>query len=144
MRAPTLVPALGGMALAAVALAGCTNASTTHPTPSSSPTDTTGTTNGLADPEGACVDGVATPTGSGERRTLDDCDLIDVMGSKNTLRAGTTKQLTVEGSGNTITVDAVTTVTTTGKDNTIEYSGDEPTFNELGTGNKVVPSHPSR
>jgi hypothetical protein len=64
---------------------------------------------------------------------------VDILGNKNTVSAGTTKQLSVEGSNNTITIDTATKVTTLGKDNTILYTGAEPEFTELGTGNRVMP-----
>ncbi len=62
------------------------------------------------------------------------------MGTGNTLSIGETEQLTIEGDGNTVTVESVEHVTSTGKDNTVYYDGDEPDFDELGTGTKVLPS----
>ncbi|PYY33826.1 hypothetical protein DEJ16_03295 [Curtobacterium sp. MCJR17_055] len=66
--------------------------------------------------------------------------MFDVLGHGNTLTIGAVKQLTVEGDHNTITVHAAETVTSSGTDNTVYYDGEEPAFNELGSGTKVLPT----
>lgn len=87
-----------------------------------------------------CSDGVALLRANDQHGDQPGCDRFNLMGTGNTLSIGETEQLTIEGDGNTVTVESVEHVTSTGKDNTVYYDGDEPDFDELGTGTKVLPS----
>lgn len=113
-----------------------------HPAPSASASSTSraAATGGVADPSGKCTNGVSTPTQGGEKIELPGCDLVDVLGSGNTINLGDTEQLTAEGSNNTITVSNVRRVVNLGKDNTVYYTGDEPEFDERGSGTRVLPA----
>ena len=123
---PTFIAAtlLAGLALTGCAAGKADGSVTTSPSGSAStPGAVAKPTNGVADATGKCVDGRSTPVRDGKTITIADCDLIDVMGSKNTITASAVKHLVIEGDGNTVT-----------------YSGDEPAFNERGTGNSVQPA----
>ncbi|MDP9737177.1 MULTISPECIES: DUF3060 domain-containing protein [unclassified Curtobacterium] len=130
MRTRMIVSALAASAL--VSLNACT-ANTPRPSP-------TPTASASAPAAAECVDGVAALQADDQQSKHDGCDVFDVLGNGNTLTVGDVKQLTVEGDHNTITVHTVDTVTSSGTDNTIYYDGDEPDFNELGSGSKVLPS----
>jgi len=141
MRLRTTATTVTALTLMALALTSC-SASNADATSSPTPKATkTAEASGVADPSGACTKGVASPTASNqEHLDLEGCALVDVLGSNNTISLGKTEQLTVEGSKNTITVDGVKSVTNIGKDNTVYYTGDEPSFDERGTGTKVIPA----
>jgi len=129
MRTPIIVSVL---AVALVSLSACAaNAPTPSPTP---------TSNAHATAEATCADGVAMLRADDQESKHDGCDVFDVLGNGNTLTVGAVKQLTIEGDHNTVTVHAVETVTSSGTDNTIYYDGDEPAFEELGSGTSVIPS----
>jgi len=124
--------------LVAAGLSACTAGDTTDPAPTPTPTPTEARSTGI-DGTGACLDGVATWAQDDATAEVDDCAFVDIVGSGNDLTVGTVEQLTLEGNDTTVVVGSVQHVTNTGEGNTVWYDGDEPSFDERGSGTTVMP-----
>jgi len=132
MDSPTLVAGIGAIALAAVALAGCSSKGSED----SSPTATAGKS-------GAQLEvGNTINYGSFGTTTEIDCGdgkSLNVGGSNNTLTVrGTCSSVNVGGADNTITFDNINKeLSIVGLNNTVTYKAGEPKVNNLGTGNNI-------
>jgi hypothetical protein len=117
-------------------IAGLTACAQSAPGPS--PTSTPSATSSAA--TATCDDGVAVLRADGQKGHREGCALFNVLGHRNHLDIGAVEQLTIEGDHNTVTVEDVDVITSSGDDNTVYYEGDEPDFNELGSGTEVLPA----
>jgi len=86
-----------------------------------------------------CTKGVALLKADRQHNEQPACDTFQVLGHRNHITIGDTKQLTVEGDHNTVVVKSVENITSAGDRNTIYYEGAEPDFDELGSHTKVLP-----
>jgi hypothetical protein len=69
------------------------------------------------------------------------CKTINLNGSSTTVTIESVDELNINGASNKVTVDAVDAINVNGASNTVAWkkgkSGDKPTANVVGTGNKV-------
>ncbi|GAA0965152.1 DUF3060 domain-containing protein [Frigoribacterium faeni] len=117
-----------GLALAALALTGCTSseADTSKPTPTPASSESASATD-FPKPTGECIDGVATFVDNDTEFALPDgCETVDIIGSGNTITLGDVTHLILESNDNTIDVDSVESVTNLSFGNTVRHGGDAP------------------
>ena len=162
MSIKSLLPAAAAMAVAALALTGCTQ-NNAAPAESSSPTAPAATSAPAgssseapagtgeapapssqapaAAPTAAAQDaaGTLTVNESNEHVSVPaGTTMIIVNGSNNHIDGGALAEITVSGSNNAIDVESVQHVSLTGSNNTIEYKkGNAPQVSDMGANNEV-------
>jgi hypothetical protein len=135
----TLLSTSVGIALAALALTGCTSGTTeaekATPTPASSESASASPSDSASEfpkPTGECIDGVATFVDNDTEFELPDgCETVDIIGAGNTITLGPVTNLIVESNDNAIDVDSVETINNLSFGNTVTHGGDAP---EVPTG----------
>ena len=148
MSIKSLIPAAAVMAVATLALTGCTqnNAAPSDTSSTSSPTSDTSTAPATSDASTAPSQDNATPiifNESNEHLTIPaGTTTVIVNGSNNEIDGGEVTSITVAGSNNSIEVESVSTVSFTGSNNEIEYEeGNAPQVtSDLGASNEIFMS----
>lgn len=154
MSIKSLIPAAAVMAVATLALTGCTQnnaapsdtSSTSSPATSAPTTSDTSTAPATSDASTAPSQDNATPiifNESNEHLTIPaGTTTVIVNGSNNEIDGGEVTAITVAGSNNSIEVESVSTVSFTGSNNEIEYEeGNAPQVtSDLGASNEIFMS----
>ena len=154
MSIKSLIPAAAVMAVATLALTGCTQnnaapsdtSSTSSPATSAPTTSDTSTAPATSDASTAPSQDNATPiifNESNEHLTIPaGTTTVIVNGSNNEIDGGEVTSITVAGSNNSIEVESVSTVSFTGSNNEIEYEvGNAPQVtSDLGASNEIFMS----
>lgn len=155
MSIKSLLPAAAAVAMAALALTGCTQnnaapaessspaapAATSAPAGSSSEAPAPSSQAPAAAPTAAAQDaaGTLTVNESNEHVSVPaGTTMIIVNGSNNHIDGGALAEITVSGSNNAIDVESVQHVSLTGSNNAIEYKkGNAPQVSDMGANNEV-------
>jgi putative lipoprotein len=154
MSIKSLIPAAAVMAVATLALTGCTQnnaapsdtSSTSSPATSAPTTSDASTAPATSDASTAPSQDNATPiifNESNEHLTIPaGTTTVIVNGSNNEIDGGEVTAITVAGSNNSIEVESVSTVSFTGSNNEIEYEeGNAPQVtSDLGASNEIFMS----
>ena len=154
MSIKSLIPAAAVMAVATLALTGCTQnnaapsdtSSTSSPATSAPTTSDASTAPAPSDASTAPSQDNATPiifNESNEHLTIPaGTTTVIVNGSNNEIDGGEVTSITVAGSNNSIEVESVSTVSFTGSNNEIEYGeGNAPQVtSDLGASNEIFMS----
>ena len=154
MSIKSLIPAAAVMAVATLALTGCTQnnaapsdtSSTSSPATSAPATSDASTAPATSDASTAPSQDNATPiifNESNEHLTIPaGTTTVIVNGSNNEIDGGEVTAITVAGSNNSIEVESVSTVSFTGSNNEIEYKeGNAPQVtSDLGASNEIFMS----
>ena len=154
MSIKSLIPAAAVMAVATLALTGCTQnnaapsdtSSTSSPATSAPTTSDASTAPAPTDASTAPSQDNATPiifNESNEHLTIPaGTTTVIVNGSNNEIDGGEVTAITVAGSNNSIEVESVSTVSFTGSNNEIEYEeGNAPQVtSDLGASNEIFMS----
>ena len=154
MSIKSLIPAAAVMAVATLALTGCTQnnaapsdtSSTSSPATSAPTTSDASTAPATSDASTAPSQDNATPiifNESNEHLTIPaGTTTVIVNGSNNEIDGGEVTSITVAGSNNSIEVESVSTVSFTGSNNEIEYGeGNAPQVtSDLGASNEIFMS----
>ena len=154
MSIKSLIPAAAVMAVATLALTGCTqNNAAPSDTPSTSAPATSAPTTSDASTAPATSDASTAPSQdnatpiifneSNEHLTIPaGTTTVIVNGSNNEIDGGEVTSITVAGSNNSIEVESVSTVSFTGSNNEIEYKeGNAPQVtSDLGASNEIFMS----
>ena len=154
MSIKSLIPAAAVMAVATLALTGCTQnnaapsdtSSTSAPATSAPATSDASTAPATSDASTAPSQDNATPiifNESNEHLTIPaGTTTVIVNGSNNEIDGGEVTSITVAGSNNSIEVESVSTVSFTGSNNEIEYKeGNAPQVtSDLGASNEIFMS----
>lgn len=154
MSIKSLIPAAAVMAVATLALTGCTQnnaapsdtSSTSSPATSAPTTSDASTAPATSDASTAPSQDNATPiifNESNEHLTIPaGTTTVIVNGSNNEIDGGEVTSITVAGSNNSIEVESVSTVSFTGSNNEIEYKeGNAPQVtSDLGASNEIFMS----
>ena len=154
MSIKSLIPAAAVMAVATLALTGCTQnnaapsdtSSTSSPATSAPATSDASTAPATSDASTAPSQDNATPiifNESNEHLTIPaGTTTVIVNGSNNEIDGGEVTAITVAGSNNSIEVESVSTVSFTGSNNEIEYEeGNAPQVtSDLGASNEIFMS----
>ena len=154
MSIKSLIPAAAVMAVATLALTGCTQnnaapsdtSSTSAPATSAPATSDASTAPATSDASTAPSQDNATPiifNESNEHLTIPaGTTTVIVNGSNNEIDGGEVTAITVAGSNNSIEVESVSTVSFTGSNNEIEYEeGNAPQVtSDLGASNEIFMS----
>ena len=154
MSIKSLIPAAAVMAVATLALTGCTQnnaapsdtSSTSSPATSAPTTSDASTAPATSDASTAPSQDNATPiifNESNEHLTIPaGTTKVIVNGSNNEIDGGEVTAITVAGSNNSIEVESVSTVSFTGSNNEIEYKeGNAPQVtSDLGASNEIFMS----
>ena len=154
MSIKSLIPAAAVMAVATLALTGCTQnnaapsdtSSTSSPATSAPTTSDASTAPATSDASTAPSQDNATPiifNESNEHLTIPaGTTTVIVNGSNNEIDGGEVTAITVAGSNNSIEVESVSTVSFTGSNNEIEYKeGNAPQVtSDLGASNEIFMS----
>ena len=154
MSIKSLIPAAAVVAVATLALTGCTQnnaapsdtSSTSSPATSAPTTSDASTAPATSDASTAPSQDNATPiifNESNEHLTIPaGTTTVIVNGSNNEIDGGEVTSITVAGSNNSIEVESVSTVSFTGSNNEIEYEeGNAPQVtSDLGASNEIFMS----
>ena len=154
MSIKSLIPAAAVMAVATLALTGCTQnnaapsdtSSTSSPATSAPTTSDTSTAPATSDASTAPSQDNARPSifnEANEHLTIPaGTTTVIVNGSNNEIDGGKVTSITVAGSNNSIEVESVSTVSFTGSNNEIEYEeGNAPQVtSDLGASNEIFMS----
>ena len=154
MSIKSLIPAAAVMAVATLALTGCTQnnaapsdtSSTSSPATSAPTTSDASTAPATSDASTAPSQDNATPiifNESNEHLTIPaGTTTVIVNGSNNEIDGGEVTSITVAGSNNSIEAESVSTVSFTGSNNEIEYEeGNAPQVtSDLGASNEIFMS----